>query len=91
METALIRPGMGQEGDGGGGWASEATLGTAAVVSHPPTPKHTARPYHNKFEESGCARNKKVRLLLTAPVSSFKTPLSPTIPSILTSRDLRGD
>ena len=24
-------------------------LGTAAVVSHPPTPKHTARPYHNKF------------------------------------------
>ena len=44
LSTALIRPGMGQEGDGGGGWASEATLGTAAVVSHPPTPKHAPRP-----------------------------------------------
>ena len=66
-------------------------LGTAAVVSHPPTPKHTPRPYHNKFEESWCGIDKKFRLLLAGPVLSFKTPPSPTIPSILSSGDLRGD
>ena len=53
-------------------------LGTAAVVSHPPAPKHTPRPYHINFEELLLwvgGRNKRIASPnKPSPQFSSKTP-----------------
>ena len=58
----------------------EATLGTAAVVSHPPTPKHTPGPSRSTLKSHSCGWWAELlvgleRLLLTVTSSQLLSSL----------------
>ena len=95
--TALVRPGMGQEGDGGGGWAGRGHSGNGRSRQPPSNTQTHARAQQINFEESqlwlvgrtigwtGKASPNSNKF--PTPQFSSKRP----VPSILSSRNCTED